>query len=84
MNATHYDFFHLITDNESAEVRRFITTHELTGLVNFRNVAYDSHAEALRQLCDGALVVPTLVVEDRRVLSGKSTILEFLKSKLSA
>ncbi len=75
-----YDFFHSITDRDSAEIRRYLTAHALTSLVSFRNVSYDTHADALRGLT-GTVDIPVLAFEDGRVLKGKKEILAFLREQ---
>lgn len=75
-----YDFFHAITDRDSAEIRRYLTTHDLTSLVSFRNISYDTHAEALRALT-GSSDVPVLALEDGRILKEKNEILAFLREQ---
>jgi hypothetical protein len=76
------DFFHAIADPDSAEVRRYLVAHELTAAVNFRNIAYESHAEALRA-ATGSLTIPCVITDEKVAVLGKSAILEWLKIHLS-
>jgi hypothetical protein len=75
------DLFHLIADPDSAEVRRFIVMHNLMDHVNFRNISYDSHAEALKS-ATGDLKVPCLIPPGVHPLQGKNAILAWLQANL--
>lgn len=71
------DLFHILTDSDSAEIRRYLVANELTHKVNFRNVNYESHAEALKGAI-GCLEVPTLI-QGTTIVRGKNAILEWIK-----
>ena len=54
-----FELFHQIVDPGSARVRKFVTDHELTQVVKFRNVAFDGPMAKLKSIGgDGA--VPAL------------------------
>ncbi len=74
-----YDFFHLIAHKESAEVRRFLNERQMASLVNFRNVAYETHASALQTLTSSQ-DVPVLAVSPEQLLKGAPAIIAFLQS----
>lgn len=42
------ELFHSIAEPESARVRKYVVDHELTGVVRFRNIAYDEVLAHLR------------------------------------
>lgn len=80
MSEAPFDFFHLIAHKECAEVRRFLTESGKTSVVSFRNIAYDTHAEALKALTGGNLEVPALIVSSARIITGAEGIKAFLVS----
>jgi hypothetical protein len=43
-----FELFHQIANAPSAEVRRYISEHELVDHVKFRNVDFDQHLEKLK------------------------------------
>lgn len=74
------ELFHSIADTASAEVRRALVQKSLVEYVNFRNIAYESHAEALKEVT-GNDKVPTLIVDGATLLSGKDEILAWIATK---
>lgn len=74
------ELFHSIADAASAEVRRALVQKSLTESVNFRNVAYESHVQALKEATGGDKV-PTLRVDGATLLKGKEEILAWLATK---
>lgn len=74
------ELFHLIADRDCAEVRKLLVDQSLTAHISFRNVHYESNAEALIKIT-GTLDVPVLhLLDSGQVLAGKSSILEYLKT----
>ncbi len=74
--------YHILNDDNCAEIRRFIVQNNLMERVQFRNI--DRSEEATRDLIalQGHLGVPCLVHQGQ-FTTGKSEILQTLKSLIS-
>ncbi len=74
--------FHKIGDcgEDSAEVRKFLVDNGLTDLIEFSNIEYENPANAVKELV-GAVEAPVLVT-DKKVLRGKSAIIDWLKTNI--
>lgn len=71
--------FHIITDEESATVRKFIVDQDLMEKVNFRNIdRSEDGKKLLSKLLKGELTVPTLLVGSSLHI-GKEACLRALK-----
>lgn len=72
--------YHVLNDDDCAEVRRFIVNHNLIDQVQFRNIDRSDEASKALLALRGDLRVPVLVCGSEVAL-GKTAILEQLKSK---
>ncbi len=72
-----FHLFHAIgtTGAESAVVRKFLVDHDLSGLVEFHNVAYEGSQKKLREMTKQHTVPCLVEVEGHRVFVGVSAIL---------
>lgn len=63
--------FHRIGEGgeDSAAVRQFLVTHQLTHLIEFQNIAYEGAQAKLRELI-GVVEAPVLVVADSAGVDG--------------
>ena len=67
--------------DDSAAVRQFLVESGLTDLVEFKNIHYDGAREELRELL-GQVESPVLVADKKRVLRGRSAIIDWLKTNV--
>lgn len=74
-------FFHILTDSDSAEIRRFLVEKKLTDKIQFMNIAYEENEKAFKEKA-GTNKVPALILPDGKVLNSKLEILSHL-AKLS-
>lgn len=74
------ELFHAIGDPDSALVRQALVQKNLTDTINFRNIAYESHAETLKEIT-GRQIVPTLIIDGRQRFVGKDEILAWIHSQ---
>lgn len=74
-------FFHILTDQDSAEIRRFLVDKKITDKIQFLNIAYEENEKLFKEKA-GSHKVPALVLPDGKVLNSKTEILSHL-AKLS-
>jgi glutaredoxin len=75
--------YHILNDDDCAEVRRFIVENELVERVRFRNIDRSEEAtKALHQLSERASV-PALWAHQKLYI-GKVEILAYLKSQITS
>lgn len=72
-----FHLFHAIGTEgaESAVVRKFLVDHELSGLIEFHNVAYEGSQKKLREMTKQHSVPCLVEVDGHRVLVGVAAIL---------
>lgn len=72
-----FHLFHSIgtTETDSATVRKFLVDHELAGLVEFHNVAYEGSQRKLREMTKQHSVPCLVEVAGHRVFVGVAAIL---------
>lgn len=75
--------FHKIGEGgeDSAAVRQFLVENALEELVEFSNVTYDQSRQDMYELA-GPDAQPPVMLADRRVIFGKSAIIDWLKTNL--
>lgn len=75
--------FHRIGEGgeDSARVRAYLVQKDLTDMVEFNNIGYESHLEALKKLTGGKAVAPTLITEDGQVVQGANAIIAWFDGK---
>jgi glutathione S-transferase len=73
------NLYHILNDDDCAEVRRFIVQRNLMEQINFRNIDRSESATKDLMALQGSAQVPFLEKGDLR-LSGKVAILTYLQS----
>lgn len=74
-----WELFHVIAHAGSAKARRYVTDNALEDRVDFRNVAFDSHADALKALGGSVESLPALW-DGRSLYEGAESVLARLQT----
>lgn len=75
--------YHILNDEDCAEVRRFIVRHDLVEKIRFRNIDRSEEATKDLQALIGKIVVPVLCAP-QKCYSGKAEILDYLQKLLTS
>jgi len=65
---------------ESAVVRKYLVDHDINGLIEFHNVAYEGSQKKIREMTKQHTVPCLVEVEGHRVFVGVAAILDRLRS----
>lgn len=67
-----FQLFHAVADEGSGKVRRYVVEHELTSLIQFRNVTYEEVQKALAGY--GGSTVPALWDGEKLIMGADAII----------